>query len=468
MRYSSFYDPGRRMSAWLLAAIVLLAALLRLPDLGVQSLWYDESATWSQVNGSLADLFVRTAADNYPPLYNILAWISVAVFGDAEWVLRLPSALLGIGNVPLIYLLASRIGGRTAGLLAAALLALSAFHIWYSQEARMYALLAFTATAHGWAVLELTRQAKVAVRVLVVISGVALVYSHPFGALTVAGIALGGMVVLRHDWRRLLELLLLECAVALAFLPWALVLLGRAQVIAEGGFWIKQATPAHIWTVVHELTSMLIIPFIAAGLLLLRRTDAAREARRAAPLLLVWAVLPLIIAIVASYLVQPVLLDRYLAGVLPPILVLASCGLALVIRDHRQFAAGIAMVSLLAGLGVVFASPGERENWRSAIAQLERAIRPGDCITMPISMRPVVDYYLRPAWQCLLPLANDTPPPAGRLFVVQSPQINGRRVNEAIAAQAPAMAPVEETTIGRVTIYVLDHLTAATEGGPAS
>lgn len=461
MPLSLLYEPGRRVSRWLLVAILLVAVLLRLPTLGTQSLWYDEAATWSQVNGSFVDVFVRTAADNYPPLFNVLTWVCIAFFGDAEWVLRLPSALLGIGNVPLIYLLASRIGGRAAGLLAATLLALSGFHVWYSQEARMYALLAFTATAHGWAVLEFTRNSGVAQRVCVVLSGVALVYAHPFGALTVAGIGLGGMFVLRHHWRQLLALLLLQVMVALAFAPWAIVLLGRAQQIADRGFWIKPATPAHIWTVVHLLTNMLVIPFIAAGLLLLQRSEAARLARQVAPLLLAWAIVPLAIAIAVSHLVQPVLIDRYLAGQLPPILVLASCGIALVIRGQRSFTAVLIAGSILAGLGMATSSPGIREDWRGAVQELAATIRPDDCIAMPLSMRPIIDYYLRPAWECMLPLSNDLPVPAGRLFVVHAPEINLQRVLETIAALEPEMAAVSEITAGRVTIHLLERRAAA-------
>ena len=147
-------EPSPVATRYALLAIVLVASALRLPTLGTQSLWFDEAATWSQVEGTLGDLFIRTSADNYPPLYNILAWLAVQVLGDAEWVLRLPAALLAVANVPLLYLLGRRIAGPSAGLLAAALLALSAYHVWYSQEARMYSLLAFAATAYAWAAFD--------------------------------------------------------------------------------------------------------------------------------------------------------------------------------------------------------------------------------------------------------------------------------------------------------------------------
>jgi mannosyltransferase len=68
---------------------------------------------------------------------------------DTEWVLRAPSALLAVGNVVAIYWLGVLIGSRIAGVLAPAVLATSGFHIYYSQEARMYTLLALAATLYA-------------------------------------------------------------------------------------------------------------------------------------------------------------------------------------------------------------------------------------------------------------------------------------------------------------------------------
>ena len=206
------YDPPRAVALAVLALVVVAAALLRFPSLGEQGLWRDEAATWLQVNGSLGEVISRTATDNYPPLYNLLAWASVQLFGGAEWVLRLPSAALGVLNVALLYGLGARIGGRGVGLVAAALLALSGYHVWYSQEARMYALLACTATAHAWAMVHFLDRPRAARALLLGLSGIPLIYAHPYGALTWIGIGFGALytIVLRRDWPALLSLVLAE------------------------------------------------------------------------------------------------------------------------------------------------------------------------------------------------------------------------------------------------------------------
>src|SRR5262249_59034398 len=62
---------------------------------------------------------------------------------DSDFFFRLPSVLFGIGSLPLCYLLARRLASPAAAVWAVLVLALSPLHIWYSQEARMYAQLLF-------------------------------------------------------------------------------------------------------------------------------------------------------------------------------------------------------------------------------------------------------------------------------------------------------------------------------------
>ena len=86
---------------WPLAALIVLAAALRLPTLGAQSLWYDEAFTAVHVfHPSLsATLSAMVHTENSPPLWYLLEWVDVRVLGDGAFALRLPSALAGIATV---------------------------------------------------------------------------------------------------------------------------------------------------------------------------------------------------------------------------------------------------------------------------------------------------------------------------------------------------------------------------------
>jgi len=134
--------PANRTRA-LLAAIVALAAILRLFHLGYQSLWVDEMLT----------LTVATPKPGYPiwqlllhnvhgPLHTFVVFLFRAV-SEADGWLRLPSALAGIASVPLLFeWIRPRFGDRVA-LWSALLLAVNPLHVYYSQELRNYAFAVF-------------------------------------------------------------------------------------------------------------------------------------------------------------------------------------------------------------------------------------------------------------------------------------------------------------------------------------
>ena len=126
-----------------LIALTVLAAALRLPTLGSQSLWLDEALTGRLARGSLGDLLHRVATEEAnPPLFYLLEWVWTRVAGTSEVALRLPSALFGIALVPVAYAIGRRLGGQRAAVALAALVAVHPLLVYYSQEARGYAAVA--------------------------------------------------------------------------------------------------------------------------------------------------------------------------------------------------------------------------------------------------------------------------------------------------------------------------------------
>jgi mannosyltransferase len=139
---------------WLLVAILLLAFGLRVHNLEVQSFWNDEGNSARLSERSVALIIEGTASDIHPPLYYLLLnqWRKLA--GDSEFGLRSLSLFAGLLTVPLTFVLAKifdaklqrgkrKKDGLLLGLVAAALLAINPGMVYYSQEARMYALLGF-------------------------------------------------------------------------------------------------------------------------------------------------------------------------------------------------------------------------------------------------------------------------------------------------------------------------------------
>ncbi|PJF46883.1 MAG: hypothetical protein D6709_10260 [Chloroflexi bacterium] len=143
---------------WLiLGAILILAVALRLHKIGAQSLWYDEGNSARIAERSLALIVEGAAGDIHPPLYYIALKYWRAVFGESEAALRALSAACSTLTVLYAYLIGRDAFGRRTGLVAAFLLAVMPFAIYYAQEARMYALLALCAAASTWAMVRMGR-----------------------------------------------------------------------------------------------------------------------------------------------------------------------------------------------------------------------------------------------------------------------------------------------------------------------
>lgn len=83
------------------------------------------------------------ATDTFPPLSTIIMWPWVRLFGDGEIMTRLPALLLGAASIYLIGLLGKQWFEPKVGLLAASFLATSRIGIYFSTEARQYALFLF-------------------------------------------------------------------------------------------------------------------------------------------------------------------------------------------------------------------------------------------------------------------------------------------------------------------------------------
>src|SRR4051795_5400997 len=136
---------ARSAAFWIVAGLVALGAALRFATLGGQSYHHDEIVTPGRVPRAASGHAMAAVgvSESAPPLYYALAWIWTQLTGTGPWGLRSLSALAGVAAIPVAYLLGRELRGRRTGLVAAALVAVNPMLIWYSQEARAYALLVF-------------------------------------------------------------------------------------------------------------------------------------------------------------------------------------------------------------------------------------------------------------------------------------------------------------------------------------
>jgi uncharacterized membrane protein len=133
----------RSRTFWIVAGLTALGAVLRFATLGDQAYHHDEIVTASRVLrvGFGHAMDAVGFSESAPPLYYALAWLWTQVTGNGEWGLRFLSALAGTATIPVAYLVGRELRGTRAGVIAAALVATNPMLLWYSQEARAYALL---------------------------------------------------------------------------------------------------------------------------------------------------------------------------------------------------------------------------------------------------------------------------------------------------------------------------------------
>ncbi|MEJ0012506.1 MAG: glycosyltransferase family 39 protein [Bauldia sp.] len=416
-----------RGSSIALAVILVVAAYVRLHGLGDDSLWRDEASSWGEAQGSFFDILAATAGDNYPPLHNLILAASMRLFGQGEWALRISSAVFGAANVLALYWVGTIVGGRITGLIAASLLALSPFHIWYSQEARNYALLSLNATLFAGTSLWLMRKATLGRVIAAFAAAVLLLYTHPYGAFAWLCVSAAVLVVLflRPDPEAPSPVIwvLLQLAAGLAFAPWAWLLLGRANDIHEKGFWISYPDLGYVMTQLFNVASgalvfIALMLAIAAAFVQPRPGDgdhaqAGRIGLAASPdlwVVLAWMLGPVVIGIAISLVSTPIFIGRYIIGSLPAFLLLASVGLSRFVDGWRSATAVALVVAFTITLGLAYGRPAPHEDWRRAAPYLASHVGTDGCVLVPdAGYARVLSYYLKQPLPCVID-ASRLPP----------------------------------------------------------
>ena len=208
---------------WLLALLTAGGAALRFATVAQQSYWYDEAVTASLVDRSFGGLLSGIVeSESTPPLYYLLAWLWAHLLGSEEGGLRSLSALLGALMVPVAYAAGRAVVSSRAGLGAAAIAATSPVLVWYSQEARAYALLVLLGGASFFLfALARSEPSRRLLALWAVLSGLAIA-THYFAAFLVAAEA--ALLVAAHPrLRRIYAACAGPAAMGLALMPLAVV-----------------------------------------------------------------------------------------------------------------------------------------------------------------------------------------------------------------------------------------------------
>lgn len=218
--------PGRLGWAHGLALVIILAAFgLRLWHLNSEPVWHDEGWSIRAIRGPFT-----TPDDNTPFLYYLtghLLWR--AGTGESALALRYVSLLIGVVTAAAALRIGWRWYGPLVGLTAGALVAGSPLLWEYSQEVRAYVavpLIALLLLACADAILRHRPGQRVPPRLWWAMFAVQLagLYTHNLAVPLVVwvNVALGGVWLLRRDWRAMFAWAGVQTALMVCYIPWLL------------------------------------------------------------------------------------------------------------------------------------------------------------------------------------------------------------------------------------------------------
>ncbi len=261
--------PGRydassgRKRSFLLILILLLGFSLRLARLETKEMWYDEAFAVLYAEKELGSIVHGTvtpvegaASDIHPLMYYFFlhGWMRI---GQGPFVVRFPSVAFGLLALCMVFAIARELFNPRIGLAATALGAVSPFHIWYSQEARMYTLLCLASLLVIYFFIRVWKQGTRAQWIGLSLSTALSLYAHNLAFLIPLTLYL--LVVVHQRWRFLGRLLLAHLGSLLLFLPWLLLVPGQFAKVRQA-YWIPRPGPVELVRTLVVFTFNLPLP----------------------------------------------------------------------------------------------------------------------------------------------------------------------------------------------------------------
>lgn len=383
-------------------AIVTLGALVaRLWSIGSESVWLDEATSIWLAGMPLREMVPWTAVDIHPPLYYAVlhAWL---VLGEGEAQTRLFSALCGVASVAVLYMIVWRLAGTWTAIAAAALLATSPLHVWYSQQVRMYALLTLLALVSSYCMLRAVLDGRRWAWPAYGIFAVAMLYTHYYAFFV---LLFQNVFALYLLWRRCISpaiwrrWLAAQALAALAFLPWLPTMIRQVQ--SGGGGWVARTGEPGVDSLVATVINYTLgsdlrwyapwlrrVAYVLFGGLAVAGVLSAWRTRRGGLLVafgLCYLVAPLGVAWLVSQ-VKPLYSVRYLLPFLPAYYILIGQGATALPRLAGAVGrvASFIVVALALAIGCVGVAGSalheQEDDWRGVAQHILAAARSDDIV----------------------------------------------------------------------------------------
>lgn len=364
---------------WLILGVGIILRFINLN----QSLWLDEGINvLAAKNYSFIDLITQYArADFHPPGWFMILWAWTKIFGYSEIAVRIPSVIFGSLTIWIMYLIGKKIDSVKLGLFAALLLAVSPLHIYYSQEARMYALAALAVSINFLLWIKIIKSERVKLFFLV-LSNI-FVFLSDYLAYFIFPSQFIFLVIYK---RELLKKWIITLVLAvLSGLWWFPTFLGQFNVgsiassnlptwkFVVGGFDFKTIPLTFVKFIIGRISldnkilyGSVMVPAASMYAFILykgyKNLDSLNK-----KLLVIWIVVPIVLATIISIFI-PIYSYFRVLFVLPIFILLLSLGILSLKRNLSNIAFVLVfLISVFSSLVYLLNPNFHREDWKGLV-----------------------------------------------------------------------------------------------------
>ncbi len=366
----------------ILLILVLISFLIRLYNLGLESLWGDEAISLYHSQKSLIGNLKWIAGDTNLPFYNIILWFWVRIFGFSEFAIRSLSIIFGSLSIFAIGVLAKKLFSKKVGIISAILLTFSSTHIYYSQEARAYSLFVLLTIGSFYYFSQYLKNKDTKKYIFI---NILLLYTHVFAVF---------IFIVQNIWyliyyKKHKEWFKTQGKIILFLLPWIPFVIGQAAIIHKG-FWIPAPLIRDLFLTFAQLSGGIISAIIVYSLIILNIKKNTKEKN----LLYLWFLFPIIVTFVYSKIFMPLFVYRYFLFVLPALILLIALAIQNLSKT-KTIVIIIILVSLSSISSFEHLNNSSKTNWQDTLSYIKNNTKQGDIFLIEpfYEIEPFKYYY---------------------------------------------------------------------------